>query len=66
MNNLLVTKAFNLFVETMPLENMELNDQTAHVWHDLCSKECQIFDCMRLMNKEELEEYRKKVKEKVA
>ena len=64
MNNLLVDKAFSLFVETMPLETMELNDQTAHVWHDLYSKECQIFDCLRLMTEEERVEYRMRVEEK--
>ena len=61
MNNLIVDRAFRLFVETMPLETMELNDKTAYVWHDLYSKECELFNCMRLMNKEQLIEYKQRV-----
>ena len=61
MNNNLVQEAFELFVETMPLETMPLNDETSFVWHDLYSKECKIFDLLRRMTDEEKDAYRKAV-----
>jgi len=56
MSNNLVQEAFELFVETMPL-----NDETSFVWHDLYSKECKIFDLLRRMTDEEKDAYRKAV-----
>jgi hypothetical protein len=61
MSNNLVQEAFELFVETMPLETMPLNDETSFVWHDLYSKECKIFDLLRRMTDEEKDAYRKAV-----
>ena len=61
MSNNLVQEAFELFVETMPLETMPLNDETSFVWHDLYSKECKIFDLFRRMTDEEKDAYRKAV-----
>lgn len=61
MNNNLVLEAFELFVETMPLETMPLNDETSFVWHDLYSKECKIFDLLGRMTDEEKDAYRKAV-----
>lgn len=61
MNTQLVQEAFDLFVETMPLETMPLNNETSFVWHDLYSKECKIFDLLGRMTDDEKNEYRKKV-----
>lgn len=61
MKNNLVLEAFELFVETMPLETMPLNNETSFVWHDLYSKECKIFDLLRRMTDEEKDAYRKAV-----
>ena len=61
MNNNLVQEAFELFVETMPLETMPLNDETSFVWHDLYSKECKIFALLGRMTDEEKDAYRKAV-----
>ena len=60
MNTKLIDDAFDLFVETIPLETMDINADSQH-WHDLYSKECKLFDLMRQMNEEELEEYQYKV-----
>jgi len=60
MNTKLIDDAFGLFVETMPLETLDINADS-HRWHDLYSKECKLFDLMRQMNSEELEEYQHKV-----
>jgi len=55
MNN--VTKAYDLFVETLPLESIDINLEPAK-WHDLYSKECQIYALFNLMTEEEMEQYR--------
>ncbi len=60
MNTKLIDDAFGLFVETMPLETLDINADS-HRWHDLYSKECKLFDLMRQMNHDELEEYQYKV-----
>lgn len=57
MKNLLVSTAFQLYVDTLELETTDINTQSAK-WHDLYSKECQLFNMMRQMNWEELEEYK--------
>lgn len=61
MNKSIVDIAFDLFVETLPLADMPLNDSTAFVWHDLYSKECKLYSCFSKMSKKESEEYRKRV-----
>jgi hypothetical protein len=60
MNTKLIDDAFGLFIETMPLETLDINADS-HRWHDLYAKECKLFDLMRQMNSEELEEYQHKV-----
>ena len=60
MNTKLIDDAFGLFVETMPLETMDINVDS-HRWHDLYSKECKLFDLLRQMNEEETVEYQYKV-----
>ena len=59
MNKDLITTAFQLYVETVPLENMSVDHPE---FHDLYSKECQLFDLLRKMDWEESEEYRHQVR----
>ena len=59
MNQALITTAFQLYVDTVPLENMSVDDPK---FHDLYSKECQLFDLMRQMDWSELEEYKYQVR----
>jgi hypothetical protein len=54
----LVNEAFGLFIETLPLENM---DATHPKFEELYEKECRIYTLFRQMNKEELDEYRSKL-----
>jgi hypothetical protein len=60
MTSSIVTQAFNLFVETLPLDTLDVNNpwQSAQ-WHDLYSKECQLFDLMRQFTPEEMMEYKR-------
>lgn len=60
MNTQLVQEAFDLFVETLPLDTIDINTESAR-WHDLYSKECKIFDLFRHMTDEEMIIYREKV-----
>ena len=57
MRNVLVTAAFALYVETVPLASTDINTDS-HRWHDLYAKECQLFDLLRQMDWEESEEYK--------
>ena len=50
MNKELVTTAYQLYVDTFDLESMEYDDPR---FHDLYSKECQLFDLMRKFTPEE-------------
>ena len=58
MNISLVNEAFGLFIETLPLENM---DVTHLQFEKLYEKECRIYTLFRQMNEEELTEYRRRV-----
>ena len=57
MNKALLNEAVELFKETMPLETLDINTQSA-LWHHLYSQECKLFSCLNKMNEEEIEEYR--------
>jgi len=57
MRNLLITTSFQLYVDTIELETIDINIESDK-WHNLYSKECQLFDLLRKMEWEELEEYR--------
>jgi hypothetical protein len=58
MNISLVNEAFGLFIETLPLENMD----SAHPkFEELYEKECRIYTLFRQMNEEELVEYRRRL-----
>ena len=59
----IVTQAFNLFVETLPLATTCINTKS-HKWHDLYSKECQLFDLMRQFTPEDSTEYKRLLKER--
>jgi hypothetical protein len=58
MNISLVNEAFGLFIETLPLENM---DSTHLKFEELYEKECRIYTLFRQMNEEELVEYRRRL-----
>jgi hypothetical protein len=58
MSSLVIT-ALELYIETLPLENMSVDHPD---FHDLYSKECQLFRVLRMMNWEEGEEYRYQVR----
>lgn len=58
MNMNLVNEAFGLFIDTLPLESM---DVTHPKFEELYEKECRIYTLFRQMNEEELAEYREKV-----
>jgi hypothetical protein len=59
MNTVLLNQAIELFKATLPLDSLDVNNPwQADQWHDLYSKECQLFDCMRRMSEEELDVYR--------
>ena len=51
-----VRQAFELWVETLDLEVTDINTESAK-WHDLYSKECQLFDILRTFTEEERKEY---------
>jgi hypothetical protein len=58
MSSLIIT-ALELYIETVPLEGMSVDHPD---FHDLYSKECQLFNVLRQMNWEEGEEYRYQVR----
>lgn len=51
-----VKHAYDLFIETLALETTDINTDS-HKWHDLYSKECELFDMMRRFTTEETMEY---------
>jgi hypothetical protein len=57
MRNVIVTTALQLYIDTLELETTDINAES-HKWHELYSKECQLFDTLRQMSWEEGEEYR--------
>lgn len=60
MTTQLVKQAVELFVETLPLETMDIETESAE-WHHLYSQECKLYDCIRRMSEEELDDYRAQV-----
>lgn len=58
MSSLIIT-ALELYIETVPLEGMSVDHPD---FHDLYSKECQLYNVLRMMNWEEGEEYRYQVR----
>lgn len=57
----LVTAALELYIETLALETTDINTESAK-WHDLYSKECQLFSLLRQMDWTDGEEYRHQVR----
>ena len=55
MRHVLVTTAYQLYIDTVPMEAMPADHPE---FHDLYAKECQLFDLLRQMSWEEGEEYR--------
>ena len=53
MNTELVKQAVELFVETIPMDTMDVDHPQ---FHHLYSQECKLFDCMRRMNEDERRE----------
>lgn len=60
MNTELVKQAVSLFTETMALENTDINTESAK-WHDLYSKECELYGIFPKFTEAEAEEYRRQV-----
>ena len=60
MTQSIVTQAFRLFVETLPLATTCIETESAK-WHDLYSKECEMFGLMMKFTPEQGDEYRKMV-----
>jgi hypothetical protein len=60
MNKKLIKQAVQLFTETMDISNVDINTES-HKWHDLYSKECQLFAIFPKFTEEEAEEYRIRV-----
>jgi len=58
MNTPLVQKALDLFVQTMPLEDMAADHP---MFWELYEKECEIFDLFGHMTENEHDTYRKAV-----
>lgn len=58
MNTQLVNQAVELFIETLPLEGMNVSHPE---FHYLYSQECKLYRVMRLMSEDELNEYRNRV-----
>ena len=61
INEQLVQEAVDLFIETLPLEDMDIETESFK-WHDLYSKECKLYALMGRMTDEESNEYRIAVK----
>ena len=59
MRNVLISTAFELYIETLPLEGMSTDHPE---FHNLYAKECQLFDLLRQMDWQEGEEYRWEVR----
>ena len=58
MNTQLVQEALDLFVQTMPLEDMAADHP---MFEELYEKECKIFDLFGYMTEDEHNAYRKAV-----
>jgi hypothetical protein len=58
--NMEVNWAVELFVETLPLQFVDINEQSDK-WHDLYSKECQLFGIMSKFDKSQSVEYKKRI-----
>jgi hypothetical protein len=58
--NVQVDKAVELFVETLALPFVDI-DQQSHKWHDLYSKECELFAIMSKFEKSQSVEYKKRI-----
>lgn len=52
MTTSIATQAFELWVETLALETTDINTESAK-WHDLYSKECELFGLMRKFTPED-------------
>tara|TARA_R110000868_G_C10401785_1_gene721419 strand:+ start:24 stop:536 length:513 start_codon:yes stop_codon:yes gene_type:complete len=55
-----VDKAVDLFIETLVLPFVNI-DQQSHKWHDLYSKECELFAIMSKFEKSQSVEYKKRI-----
>jgi hypothetical protein len=60
MNKKLIKQAVQLFTETMDINNVDI-DTESHKWHDLYSKECQLFAIFPKFTEAEADEYRIRV-----
>jgi hypothetical protein len=58
--NMEVNKAVELFVETLALKYTDIDEQSDK-WHDLYSKECQLFGIMSKFDKSQSVEYKKRI-----
>jgi hypothetical protein len=54
-----IDKAVELFIETLKLEFVDI-DQQSKKWHDLYSKECELFGIMSKFEKSQSIEYKKR------
>ena len=61
MNEQLVQEAVDLFIETLPLATTDIETES-YKWHNLYSKECNLYVLMGRMTDEESNEYRIAVK----
>lgn len=59
--NMQVNKAVELYLETLALPFTDINEQS-YKWHDLYSKECELFSIMSKFTKSESSEYKKRIK----
>jgi hypothetical protein len=59
MNTELVKQAVELFVETIPMDTMDVDHPE---FHHLYSQECKLFGLMRRMNEDERGEYGRQVR----
>jgi len=55
-----VSKAVELFLETIALEFIDIEEETVR-WHDLYSKECELYSMMSQFTKKESSEYKKHI-----
>jgi len=60
VKNTEVNKAIDLYVETLPLQYTDIDEQSAK-WHDLYSKECELFGLMSKFDKSQSIEYKKRI-----
>jgi len=58
--NMQVNKAIDLFVETLALKYTDIDEQSEK-WHDLYSKECELFGIMSKFEKSQSVEYKKRI-----